>query len=299
MSSPQSEPRSYYGHSIVKPPVWRWPIPAYFFSGGLAAGSSLLGLAARLSNDAPLARRSRITALAAMVASAGFLVGDLGKPERFVNMLRVAKPTSPMSVGTWVLTFFGPAVGVATATDVLGILPTVNGVADAGAAVLAPIVATYTAVLIADTSVPVWHEGRHQLPFLFAAGACASAGGMATVFDNGVGPRRMALVGAVGELGAANVMERSLGELAEPFRTGLAGKLSRTAKELLAAGAGFLAVSGRRRPAVAKVGGALVMLGSAVERFAVVEAGRQSAKDPKFTVGPQRGQLVPSGAGRE
>src|SRR5438067_3221929 len=136
--------RTYYGRPVLKEPVWRWPVPAYFFTGGLAAGSSLLAAGARLSGNATLARRSSLSALGALGASTYFLIDDLGRPERFVNMLRVAKPTSPMSMGSWLLAAYGPATGVAAASEVLGVLPGVGRAAEAAAAALAPAVATYT-----------------------------------------------------------------------------------------------------------------------------------------------------------
>lgn len=152
----------YYGQPVLKAPTWRWYIPAYFFSGGVAAGSSLLGFGAGW--DGRLGRRARVTSIAALSAGAVCLVADLGRPERFVNMLRVAKPTSPMSVGSWVLALYGPAAGTAAACDVLGVLPGVGRTGQAAAAALAPVVASYTAVLLADTAVPAWHEAREVLP---------------------------------------------------------------------------------------------------------------------------------------
>ena len=172
--------------------MWRWPIPAYFFSGGLAAGSALLAFGGRVLGDDRLARRSRLTALAATVASAGFLVEDLGRPDRFYNMLRVAKPTSPMSVGTWLLSGFGPATGIAALSDLTGVATSAGRAADTVAAAFAPLVASYTAVLVADTAVPAWHEARNELPFVFVSGAAASAGGVATVLGPSAAARRMA-----------------------------------------------------------------------------------------------------------
>src|SRR5204862_2948337 len=89
---PPAKPTSYYGRPILKEPIWRGWIPAYFFAGGLAAGSSLLALGGRLTGDQEMARRARLTALAGISASAAFLVADLGRPARFANMLRVARP---------------------------------------------------------------------------------------------------------------------------------------------------------------------------------------------------------------
>src|SRR3954451_923700 len=143
---PEATPTSYYGRPVLKEPVWKWPVPAYFFTGGLAAGSSMLAAGARGSGNGGLARRSSVAALAGIGASTVFLIDDLGRPGRFVNMLRVAKPSSPMSVGSWLLAAYGPATGVAAACEVLGILPRLRTVAELSAAALAPAVASYTSV---------------------------------------------------------------------------------------------------------------------------------------------------------
>lgn len=288
---PDATPRSYYGRPILKRPVWRWFIPAYFFTGGLSAGSSLLAAAARRRGDPGLARRAGATSLGAIAASAVCLVADLGRPDRFYNMLRVARPTSPMSMGSWLLAAYGPATGAAAACDVLGILPRVRDVAETTAAVLAPAVASYTAVLVADTAIPVWHEARAELPFVFVSSATASAGAAALLHtppSRARAARRMALAGTAGEIVATRVMEHRLGELAGPYHEGRGRLLSRAARGAIAAGAAVIAVRGRRSYTAARVGGILVLAGSALERFAVVEAGRISAADPRYVVDPQK-----------
>lgn len=289
---PPAEPRSYYGRPILKRPVWRWFIPAYFFSGGLSAGSALLAaLARRRLGDDALARRANVTSAGAISASAVFLVADLGRPSRFANMLRVARPTSPMSVGSWLLAAYGPATGTAAACDVLGVLPRLRRVTETGAALLAPAVATYTAVLVADTAIPAWHDARRELPWLFASSATASAGAAALLHtppSRAGAARRMALLGAAGELAASRAMERRLGPLGRPYREGRSGAMARAARALVASGAVVVAVRGRHSRGAAALGGALVVAGSALERFAVVEAGRASAADPAYVVGPQR-----------
>jgi Ni/Fe-hydrogenase subunit HybB-like protein len=267
---------SYYGRPILKRPVWKWLIPAYFFTGGLAAGSSLLAWGARLTGRRRLARRARRTALGAMTASTVFLVEDLGRPERFANMLRVVRPTSPMSVGSWVLAAYGPAVGLA-AVRRDGFVP-----AEVAAAVLAPVVATYTGVLVADTAVPAWREARRHLPLLFASGGAASAGGLALVLAPGdeSGPaRRLALAGALGELATSEAMKRGLGEVAEVYGQGRAHAFSVLSQRLTVTGAALVALGGRR---LRRVGGALLAGGAAAERFAVFHAGVQSTDDPRY-----------------
>jgi formate-dependent nitrite reductase membrane component NrfD len=173
---PEEEVRSYYGQPILKEPTWTWEIPAYFFTGGLAGASADLSLVARLAGNHVLARRALLVALGGVGVSPVLLISDLGRPERFYEMLRVLKPTSPMSVGTWVLSAFGTSTGIAAASDVFGIFPRAGRFFEALSALLGPALATYTAVLIADTSVPVWHEARRELPLVFAASSAASCG---------------------------------------------------------------------------------------------------------------------------
>ncbi|MEE2034931.1 NrfD/PsrC family molybdoenzyme membrane anchor subunit, partial [Rhodococcus chondri] len=112
---PEADFDSYYGRSIVKPAPWEHDIAVYLFSGGVAAGSSILAAGADLTGRPALRRVARLGSLVSLLVSVGALVHDLGKPSRFLNMLRVVKPTSPMSVGTWILSLHGPFAGVAAA----------------------------------------------------------------------------------------------------------------------------------------------------------------------------------------
>lgn len=286
--------RAYYGQPIIKEPVWTWEIPCYFFTGGLAGASSGLGFLAALGGNGRLARAARLTALAGTTASPVLLVMDLGRPERFYNMLRVFKPTSPMSVGTWILSSYGPAAGVAAMSDVLGVFPRLGRASEAVAALLGPALAVYTAVLIADTSVPVWHEARRELPLLFAASSAASAGAAAMLFvpPGESGPaRRLLIGGAVLETITSEVMKRRLGGLAEPYEEGEAGRYEKLANALTVGGAALAALAGRRSRAAPTLGGALALGGAFAKRWSVFKAGFQSARDPKYTVMPQRERL--------
>jgi hypothetical protein len=160
---------------------------------------------------------------------------------------------------------------------------------------MAPAVATYTAVILADTAIPAWHEARRELPFVFASSATASAGALALLHTppaRAGAARRMALAGTAGEILATRLMERRLGDLARPYHHGRGKVLSQTARGLIAVGAGVIALRGRRSGAAAAAGGALVLAGSALERFAIVEAGHASAADPDFVVSPQRARLA-------
>ncbi|MFP5219027.1 MAG: NrfD/PsrC family molybdoenzyme membrane anchor subunit [Actinomycetes bacterium] len=291
---------SYYGRPVVKPTPWEHDIPAYLFMGGVAAGSSLLSAGADLTGRPLLRRRGRLAALVALSLSMVALVKDLGRPERFHHMLRVLKPTSPMSVGTWLLTVYGPFAGLAAASELVPrrwrrtipgrLLAGAGRPAGLAAAVVAPTVASYTAVLLSNTSTPTWHDAHEQLPFVFVGSASAASGGLgllAAPLSESAPARRLAVGGALLELAVESRMEKAMGLTAEPLHEGHAGRLMRLSKLLTGAGAAG-AVLGRRSRVVSAASGAALLAGSACLRFGIFDAGQESARDPKYTVVPQR-----------
>lgn len=271
---------SYYDRPVLKEPVWKPEAAVYLWAGGIAGVSALLALVARRTGRATLARRAHLASFAALVACPPLLIVDLGRPDRFYNMLRVFKPTSPMSLGTWVLTAFGMAETGAALSEASGRFRGLGRLAELAAGILGLPLATYTAVLLSDTSIPVWHKARHHLPFVFAGSAASAAGGAAAVLTpvTESGPaRRLALFGALLELGAVVVMERSLGAGALPYREGPAASTSHAARYLTAAGVGILTVAGRRRWGAA-TGGSLLLAGSLSLRLSILRAGPPSAR---------------------
>jgi formate-dependent nitrite reductase membrane component NrfD len=285
---------SYYGRPIVKEPVWKPEIPFYFFAGGIAGASSVLHGIARLSGNHRLAKSALYIGAAADVAPPLLLISDLGRPERFLNMLRVFKVTSPMSVGSWILFVSSDASSTAAALELLGILRPVKWLGELVSFASGPPLATYTGALIANTAIPVWSEARDELPWLFGASAAASAGAaavIATPLDSAGPARRAAIGGVVAELGLMQAMERRLGFVGEVYKQGEAHRYARIAKACTLAGAGLLASAGRRSRTAAVAGGALVLAGELALRWSVFKAGFQSARDPKYTVLPQKERL--------
>jgi hypothetical protein len=285
---------SYYGRPIIKEPVWQPEIPVYFFMGGLGGASSVLSLVARVSSNELLARRSIYIGAAADAVSPLLLISDLGRPERFLNMLRVFKVTSPMSVGSWILAVSSAGSSGAAFLDAIGRLRRVGDVARTVSAVSGAPLAVYTATLISDTAIPVWHEARHELPFLFGSSAAATAGAAAAIAvpPAQAGPaRRLAIGGALVENAVMVAMEKRLGMLGEPYRQGDAGRYAKVAKACSLGGAALLAAAGRRSRLASAAGGALVLAGEMALRWSVFKAGFQSARDPKYTVLPQRERL--------
>ncbi len=305
MSGADAKPRdrppasrdSYYGQPVIKEPVWTPEIPWYFFVGGLAGASGTLAWLSGRSHPG-LARRAWLTSFAGLAVSPALLISDLGRPERFLNMLRMFKITSPMSVGSWVLAGSGAATTPAAIYAATGKLPLLARVSRPLAGLLGLPLATYTGALIAQTSVPVWHEARQELPALFAAGAAASAGAASLALapaGEAAPARRLALVGAGAELALVAVMEHRLEGLAEPYRDGPAARYAKAARALTAAGGVTIATGARRSRIAALAGSAMLLAGAVCERWSVFKAGFQSAADPKYTVESQRDRVRAGG----
>jgi formate-dependent nitrite reductase membrane component NrfD len=297
---PRATFSSYYGRPVVKKPVWEeLDIAGYLFTGGIAAGSALLAAGADRKSLPGLRRVTRVSSMAALAVSGVALVHDLGQPKRFYNMLRVFKPTSPMSVGSWLLSAFALPVGIGFAAEVPGFVPSplrplVRGLAPLAApagAVLGSGVATYTAVLLADTAVPSWHAAHPELPFVFAGSALAGSSGLALVLTPAAQTapaRRLAVLGAALELFASQRMEHRIGMLADPYKEHSAGRKLKLAKALTIGGAAGSVFLARRSRTAAVLSGAALFAASALTRFGVFEAGVASTEDPAYTVVPQR-----------
>ena len=299
---PKAEFTSYYGKPVLNAPVWEArDIAGFFFLGGLGGGSSLLAAGADLTGRPELSRAAKTGAAAAITLSLAALIHDLGRPARFVNMMRVFKVTSPMSVGTWLLGGYAPAAGVAAATALTGRLPRIGTTATAGAALLGPAVAAYTAALVTDTAVP-WHDGYREMPFVFTGSAAMAAGGLGLLAGPAreSGPaRNLALLGAAMEAAALKRMTRRMGMTAEPYRTGRGGAYLQACQFLAAAGSAGAILSGTPmlpastpRRVAAAVSGAALLGASAATRWGIFHAGMASARDPRYTVVPQRQRLT-------
>jgi formate-dependent nitrite reductase membrane component NrfD len=291
---PRAEPRSYYGRPVVKPPVWTPEVPWYFFTGGLTGAAATLALGAEWRGNERLAWSARVVAMIGGSVSPVLLIADLGRPARFLNMMRVFRPTSPMSVGSWLLALAGTSNGIAAAWKLLGLFERISLPARVTAGLTGPPMTTYTAALLANTAIPVWREARRELPFVFAGGAAASAGAavaaLTPVADAGPARRLTALGAGVEEI-AAVMMEHRLGPLARPYHEGDALRYRRLARGLTAAGTLLVTLGGRRSRTAAVAGAGLAMAGSVARRWSVFKAGVASALDPSYTVGPQRARM--------
>ncbi len=288
-AAPPVAPAGYYGRPMVKPPVWTWEIPLYFFVGGTAGMSAVIALACVATHGSlELVRAALWLAVAGALLSPLLLVLDLGRPGRFLNMLRVLKWRSPMSVGVWTLVLFSTFaisalavfegfhvasdVGLSsrTAGDLLFFLTLLAGA-------LGALLATYTGVLIGMTAVPAWHAHRYTLPLHFGIAGLGAAAALLEL----VGFRLHAL-DTLG-IGVA-ALETVIGAWIELYRhaaadralhRGPAGALLRVAGVL----SGPLALALRLGGLVPEAAASFVA-GALISRYGWIVAGRASASDP-------------------
>jgi formate-dependent nitrite reductase membrane component NrfD len=273
---------------MIHAAVWTWEIPLYFWLGGIAGGSSFVAFAAEVVGDERTATIARRVTLGAAVPCAPLLVMDLGRPERFLNMMRIFKPRSPMSMGAWCLSAFSGAAAGAVGADLIGRRRETRALT-AATAFLGTYLGSYTGVLLASTAVPVWARSRLFLPPIFvctaaATGAAANRLVLAATGTEVGHPSRNALgtieTGAMAaELVMSSLNERRLGRLGEALDTGRANRLFEFAKWSVRAGLGLRFARSRGGPWTHHLASVLYLLGGLSFRFAWVEAGRNSAND--------------------
>jgi hypothetical protein len=292
---PPAEFQSYYGRPILKVSRWKEPhLPAYLFLGELSGALAMVGAVAHATGRRSLSRTARVAAAASAYAGGAALTMELGRPERVLHMLRVAKPTSPMSMGSWILSAHSALVSAAAAAEVTGRLIRLGSAAGAASAVTGPLLAAYPAVLLADTAVPAWQAAHRELPVLFVGGAMTAAGaaGLAASavsrnrsdFDAAY---RLAMIGSAVESLGGYGLETMPGLSGEPYRTGSGGELLTAARYLTISG-GVVALAARRSRLAAAAAAAMLAGGGLCAKFAVLRAGKASAADPKYVVGTQR-----------
>jgi formate-dependent nitrite reductase membrane component NrfD len=290
---------TYYERPVLKEPVWISAVPLYFWAGGAAGAAATLAAVAQVADrdglDGLIQRARWISAIGAGVGT-GLLIVDLGKPSRFANMLRVFRPSSPMSVGSWVLSGFTPTAGASAllhdadgapgfAGDAFGVVSGALGVPLAG----------YTAVLLSNTAVPVWQATRRSLPALFMSSAMTTAAGLLGMLDLNEREervvRRFGIAGRIADLVASKAVERDadrVGQVGKPLHEGLSGTLWKASESLTAASLALSLLPGRRSRPRRVVEGALGAAGSLAMRFAIFRAGKASSRDPRATFHQQR-----------
>ena len=294
---------TYYDRPVLKEPVWVWSVPLYFYVGGTAGASAVLAAAAQALGDGELAglvKACRWVAAVGGAAGSALLIYDLGRPERFLNMLRVIRPTSVMSLGSWTLAAAASAtMGSALLADREGFLGRLGDIAAFAAALFGMPLSGYTAVLLGNTAVPVWSATRRSLPHLFIG---TSVSGLASLFGLlpvHLEPReerimeRFGAAGKVVDLAAMAVVEHEAGRtepVGRPLKEGLSGALWNTARLFTGASLALSILPGRGRAWRARrfIAGALGTAGALSLRFAIFHAGKASARDPRATFSRQR-----------
>lgn len=281
----------YYGRPLLKQPVWLPVVPLYFYVGGAAGAAMVVAWAAQMAGGAKLRRfeeRCRwIGAIGGGIGSA-LLIVDLGRPERFLAMLRVFRPTSPMSVGSWVLATATPlSAGSALLSPARGWPRRVGNWLGVGAGITGMPLSCYTAVLLANTAAPAWQEARASMPVLFGASSLATFAAISKLLP--ASPReaaiidRLAIAGAASDLAAGLAMEMEVSRVADVYAAYRNAPLWTGAKLLTAASLILAFIPGGRRWS-----GLLGAAAGLALRFAVFHAGKASTADPAASFRQQR-----------
>lgn len=283
----------YYGRPVIKEPAWIWAVPAYFYAGGAAGAAAVLGEVAELVDRrrySVLGRRCRMISLAGTSIGSALLILDLGRPERFLNMLRVFRPTSALNMGSWVLVAAGVTASgslLFPRSRLLALATAIAGLPEAG----------YTAVVLADTAVPLWQGTRKTLPPLFVASSAASAAGLLEMAPPDPDSRRavkaFGSVARILELGAMRAVEKeasAVERVGRPLSLGLSGALWKSAQIAGIAGLVLSLLPGDGR--LKRWGAGVLGIGGGLAgRFAVFHAGFASARDSQATFEQQRANV--------
>lgn len=296
---------TYYDRPMLKAPHWEWNVVTYLFLGGVMGGLGLIQLLCDSSREDErlLKRTTRITSFVLAAANPGILITHLGRPERFLNMLRIVKVKSPMSLGVWGLVLYSGAAGANTVRElaVSGVLPrwlrfVAPGILAPAQALLGAFTAGYTGVLITATANPFWASGKRHIPAFSVCSGLSSACALSTLLSIAEGNdaathklERLESVAAVAELALLTHFERHAGEYGKPFFTGARGEKLRTytviggiiaplALNVLGGLVKFPRPLDRARGVVASV---LTLVGGYVLRESLIEAGKASARDPR------------------
>jgi hypothetical protein len=286
---------------IINAPVWTWEVPLYFWFGGIAAGSSFVSLACDLAGDGRSAAIARKVALAAVLPAPPLLIADLGRPARFLNMVRIFKPRSPMNLGAWSLVTFSTLAGGAVAADVLGRPRAARAIGGANAGV-GGYLGSYTGVLLATTAVPVWARSRLLLGPIFVCTAAATGAAATRLVLVAAGlpvghPTRTALgnveAGAIlSELALASLNERRLGRAGDSLEEGTPGQQFKIAKWSVRAGLGLWLLRRPLGPVSHHLASLCYLAGGLAFRYAWVGAGRTSAGDDDAVARMARGAVT-------
>jgi hypothetical protein len=266
---------TYYDVPLLKPPVWTWEVPTYFFVGGAAGAAAVIAAVAQFTGTSgKLARDARWLAAAGAPISAALLTTDLGRPERFINMLRVFKPQSTMSVGSWTLAAFS-----ASSAAALVPISAISKTAVPASALVGCVMLTYTGVLIGATAIPAWHAHVRELPIRFAASGMGAAAAVLTLLGHDDPALNRLAVGAAAVDTLVGVeIEIRRHPAGRPLREGLSGLVVR-AGGILAGPVPLLMRTLSQSRRSRQLASLAAISGSLLTRLGWVLAGRVSANE--------------------
>lgn len=293
----------YYGIPLLKQPQWTPEIPVYFFVGGAAGASAVIGAMANLTGrDKKIAHDARFVAAAGAAISGALLIADLGRPSRFLNMLRMFKPQSPMSMGTWVLTGFGTFSGAAAVAQILadrfdfGPFRIIGTVAEGFSALFGLPFSNYTGVLIGATAIPVWNHNVRTLPFHFGMSGMNAGVSVLELLGNDTSPalNRIGMISAAAETYEGVELERMRDKVVnEPLQHGVSGWITRAGGLLsgpvpLVLRVAAEAMGVRRSRQIRRAAAVSSIAGSLLTRIGWIRAGHASAKDWRLPLQEKR-----------
>ncbi len=291
----------YYGLPVVKPPVWTWEISLYFFVGAIGGMSGVIAPIAWFTRHHDVARSALWLASIASAISPVLLIMDLGRPWLFLHMLRVFKWRSPMSMGAWILTFFGAcSVPGLVAAEALKRLPAgtashmtlemIAALLMMGAAVFGSLLATYTGVLLGATAIPAWFAHRRLLPAHFGIAAIGAAAAALELLGH-----RLAALNILGYFAATAELliwlileSNTKGAVDRGLREGKAGAFLRLGGILTGPVALLLRILGQWFFPARLGASAAFLVGALLQRFGWIEGGRNSGRDPEAVFASQR-----------
>ncbi|HLG70422.1 MAG TPA: NrfD/PsrC family molybdoenzyme membrane anchor subunit [Chloroflexota bacterium] len=279
---------TYYGLPVLKRPHWKWEIVLYFWIGGIAAGASVIAAIADLfgdEEDRRAAKAGRLIALPLMAVAPALLIKDLGRPERFLNMLRVFKVKSPMSMGTWGLTTFGTFAGLSAFLELLP-FHGLRKLAGLLGAPFALFVGGYTGVLISATAIPIWFKNRLLwgptfLASAFSTGIAAVQAALALAGTPSEKLHQADTLALAAEAGLLGSSLTRLGDAGAPLTKGRWSTLFLPGALGLGVGLPLLLGLFRGGRTLALIRSLCVLVGGLALRACVIYAGKDSADDPQ------------------
>jgi hypothetical protein len=291
VASPFPEPagaETYHGNPVLKPPTWTWQVPLYFFVGGVAGVSALIAFVAHVIGNSGLLRTELWVGFAGALLSAPLLIADLGKPTRFLNMLRVFKPRSAMSLGAWTLSGFSSAIGLAVVCHELILagygnqfVLLIEWLAELFAALSGLVLVSYTSVLLGVTAIPVWSENRKLIPAVFLTGALGSAAAVLELLGFLVPATQfIGIVASSVEILIAAMIEVRDRYVDRPLREGAVGWLTRAWAVLSGPTPVLFRIFSGHSTAPRYLAALCFVAGALIARYAWIAAGRISSRDP-------------------